>query len=89
MKDKKMAVANSFALAMAVIWIICSIAVWLLPDLSMAISNWWMHGLDMRVMGVWNLTLANFIMGGLTAIVSAWLAGWILGWSWEIVNRKE
>ena len=83
-----MALANTFGLAMIVIWVVCSAFVWLFPQMSLTIANWWMHGLDMSTMGEWNLTITSFVMGGVTAIASGWISGWILGWSWEQVNDK-
>lgn len=88
MKSIKKNLANSFALAMTVLWMICSLFVWLLPELSLQITSWWMHGMDLTAMGVWHLTFGNFLLGGITTVVSAWVTGWILGWSWGIVGKK-
>lgn len=84
----KTSLANTFALAMLVIWVVCSVFVLLLPGLSMTITNAWMHGLDMRVMGEWSFTIGNFVLGGITAVVASYLTGWIVGWSWERVNGR-
>jgi hypothetical protein len=84
--DKKV-LANAFALATVVLWVICSAIVYLLPDFTLLITELWMHGMDMEVMGTWNLTFTNFIWGGLTLTVSAWITGYIFGWSWERVSK--
>lgn len=91
MKANTMKLANAFALAMTVLWVICSLFVWLLPDLSLQIISWWMHGMDLSVMGSWHLSVSNFVLGGISAIVSAWVTGWVLAWAWQAVggnNRK-
>jgi len=91
MKLDTMKLANAFALAMAILWIICSAVVWILPSFSLQITSWWMHGMDLTAMGNWNLTFANFLLGGILVIVSAWITGWVLAWSWEAVggNKKK
>ena len=86
MKSVSMRLANAFALAMIILWVICSAVVWLLPDLSWQITGWWMHGMNLSAMGYWNLTFSNFLLGGIAAVVSAWVTGYVLGWSWEKVK---
>ncbi len=87
MKLDKMVLANAFALATAVLWILCSAIVWLLPDFSMTVFKWWMHGMDVGL-GNWNLNLGNFVGGGVIAVISAWVSGWVFGWVWEMVSGK-
>jgi len=83
-----MKVAKAFGLAMAILWVICAGIIWILPDLSWQITEWWMHGMDLSAMGSWNLTLNNFLWGGVAAVISAWVTGWVLAWSWEKVGGK-
>lgn len=89
MKTNTTKLANAFALAMMVLWIICSLFVWLLPDLSLQITSWWMHGMDLSAMGSWHLTVGNFLLGGITAVISAWVTGWVLGWAWQTVGGSN
>lgn len=89
MKLDKMVLANAFGLATAILWTLCSAFVLLFPAFSTTISNWWMHGLDISVLGVWNLTVANFIWGGVTLVISAWITGWVFGWSWEMASKRQ
>jgi hypothetical protein len=87
MKLDKMVLANAFALTTAVLWVVCSAIVWVLPAFSLTVTRWWMHGLDISVMGNWNLTFTNFIVGGVTIVVSTWVTGWLFGWSWEKAGK--
>ena len=87
MKLDKVVLANTFALATTILRIICSLFVVLLPNLSMVISKWWMHGQDLTLMGDWKLDLANLLLGGLTLVISAWTSGYIFGWSWEKLSQ--
>lgn len=89
MKTTTTKLANAFALAMAVLWAICSAVIWLLPDFSLTVTGWWMHGMDLSTMGGWHLTFSNFLLGGIAAIVSAWVTGWILGWSWQTAGGNN
>lgn len=88
MIHKKTVFANAFALTTVILWTACSLFVVILPDFSLQVTQWWMHGLDMSVMGYWNLTLVNFVLGGVTLAASAWGAGWLWGWSLEQVSKK-
>ena len=89
MKNNTMKLANAFALAMAVLWVLCIAVIWLLPSFSWTVTGWWMHGMDLSAMGGWNLTISNFLLGGITAIASAWITGWILAWSWQAVGGNN
>jgi hypothetical protein len=88
MKLDKMVIANAFALASAIVWVICSASVFLLPDLSMIIAGWWAHGLNLSPLGSFRLDLTNFLLGGVTLTLASWGTGYILGWSWEKVSKK-
>jgi hypothetical protein len=87
-KLDKMVLANAFGLATVVLWTGCSILVALFPGFTMAVTRWWMHGMDISAMGDWNLNFNNFLLGGIAMIASAWITGWVFGWSWEKVSKK-
>lgn len=89
MKDNTIKLANAFALAMVILWTLCSVFVWLLPDFSLQITSWWMHGMDLSAMGSWHLTVSNFLLGGVTAVIASWVSGWVLGWSWQKVGGNN
>ncbi|MDZ7587383.1 MAG: DUF5676 family membrane protein [Patescibacteria group bacterium] len=86
MKLEKMVLANAFALAVAILWILCALFVVLLPDLSMTIVKSWLLGMDLSALGSWSLDLANFLLGGVTLVISAWVSGYVFGWALEKVN---
>lgn len=83
-----MAYANAFAVTMTFIWLVCTFGVALLPELSLTMNGWFMHGLNMRVMGMWNVTFDGFILGGVVLIAFAWISGYIFGASLEYFSRK-
>jgi len=44
MKHDKIVLANTFALATIILWTTCSLFIVLVPDFSMTVLKWWMHG---------------------------------------------
>lgn len=88
MKLDKLILANSVALATAVLWVLCSVVVALFPGLSWTLTNWWTHGLLTGVRASWNLNLPNILLGGVTLTASAWVVGFVFGWSWEKMSQK-
>lgn len=88
MKLNKIAYANAFAITVAFIWLICTLGIALLPELSLTMSKWFMHGLDMTVMGTWKVTVDGFIFGGLVLAGIGWMSGYVFGTSLEYFVKK-
>lgn len=87
MELTKKSLANALGLATAIAWVVCSALVYFLPELSLRITQWWMHGLNIAPLGSWSLNLANFISGGITMTISAWSFGYVLGWSLKYFSK--
>ncbi len=79
-------IANTFALATAILWIGCSVFAWLLPDLYRQALDLMMHSMNVTTVG---LTVSDFLLGGIAAVVTAWIAGFVFGWSWEFVGKRK
>lgn len=88
MKTNKIIYANTFAVTVAFIWLVCTLGIWLFPDLSLTMGKWFMHGLDMTVMGTWKVTVDGFILGGLVLVAFGWLSGYVFGSSLEYFGKK-
>lgn len=88
MKLEKMAIANAFALTTVISWVICSTFVLFLPNISMTITGWWIHGLNLSPFGSFKLDLTNFLFGGVSLPLVFWGIGYIFGWSWEKTSNK-
>jgi len=84
MKLTKNNLANSLALATAILWVLCTGLVAVFPDFSYTVTQWWMHGMEIAK---FNLDWNNFVWGGLTITASFWIVGYVLGWSLEIVEQ--
>ena len=87
MKHSKMAMANALALWAGIVWVICSVGVTVFPGLKLLIG-WWFHLVDVSNVGR-AVTMDGFLGGGITLMISAWLAGWLFGWCWELVSNKK
>lgn len=89
MKLTKELLANAFALASGILWVVCSTFVFIFPKFSLTVTSWWMHGLRVGNLGNFNLNLANFLLGGTTLVVSMWVTGYVFGWSLEYLRKKK
>lgn len=89
MKLTRMVLANAFALTTGIFWVICGLFIWLLPDFSLTVTRWWFMGFDISSLGRFSLDFGTFLLGGITAIVSAWATGYVLGWSIEYFSKSK
>ena len=78
--------AKGFALTTGVLWLFCSVIVALLPEFTRTVTQWWMHGMRIEA---YNITFESVMLGGITLVASAWLTGYILGWSLELNSSKR
>lgn len=86
MKLNRNILANAFALATGVLWTGCSILVALFPEPARLVTEWWLHGMKMDPYAI---DFNNFLLGGVTLVASAWITGYVLGWSLEVVGKRE
>lgn len=70
------AFANASAAASAVLWIVCSAFVAMLPGMMSNMTGHMLH-FDMEPHG-WTLTLTGFVFGLIIWCVAAWIAGWLM-----------
>lgn len=88
MKHNPNVTANAAAATVAVIYVACRLLVGLFPDLMMAVTKSWFHGIDISKISSWNLSIESFILGIITATISAWAVGYLFGWSFEYFSKK-
>ena len=75
MKLYKIALANASAILTVTVYLFCSLAVAILPDLSKVIAESWFHGIDLGKIWV-SAPRGNFVLGLTTAGAGAWVTGW-------------
>ena len=88
MKEKRMVWANAAALTTALAWVVCTLFVLVLPELSLVLTKNLLHGLEIEVLGSWQVTWGGFLSGLILLAVSAWLFGWVLAWTYQRLSRK-
>ncbi len=89
MKTTKTQLANTFALAAAALWVICSAFVAAFPGFSLTVAQWWLHGMNIGALGTFRLGWDNFFWGGVTLVISLWVVGYVAGWSAEVVKPRK
>ncbi|KKR54776.1 MAG: hypothetical protein UT92_C0013G0012 [Candidatus Curtissbacteria bacterium GW2011_GWA1_40_24] len=84
---KEQALANAAAITIGAIYIVCSILVVLLPGFFKVVSQSWFHGVDLSL--IWTGSArGNFLLGLITAVVGAWLVGYIFAWFYNQFAKK-
>ena len=85
MKHSKNTTANALALTGAILWVICSLVTLLAPDVYLYFARLWMHTMEIVIQP---FSFFNFVVGGITFTIAAWLVGYLYGWCHEVVSRK-
>lgn len=88
MKHEPKATANALAVTVAILYVVCRIAVSLFPDLAMSVAQSWFHGLALSKISGWDLTLGSFVLGLLTSTGGAWLIGYVFANAYNYFNKK-
>lgn len=71
-----MATANAAAATIGVIYLVCALSIFLVPNLAFTIARSWFHGVTLSEFSRTNFTLVSFVTG----LVSSTLGGWLLGY---------
>lgn len=79
--------ANALAAVSAAAWVICSLAMLLLPELSLLVIKTWFMGLQGISLSEWQFSLQSFIGGGASLVISAWIFGYALGWLYQKASK--
>jgi len=80
MKLKESVWANASAIFIGVVYLFCRFAIALFPGLSMQVTRSWFHGFDMANIWTPREFSENFLLGLVSAVLLAWVAGWLFAW---------
>lgn len=83
-----MATANAAGVVTAVVFVVCRSAFLYAPELSMNIARSWFHGIDINKIVATTIPADNFILGLVSATVSAWLVGWLFASTYNYFLKK-
>lgn len=79
--------AASSGLTAAILWILCSSVVAVLPGPMMRMTGHMVHAsleeLD------WTLTFTGFFVGLIAWMIFAAVTGWLIGWMYSYLGRNE
>lgn len=88
MKKDPIATAHAAAATTAVIYVACALFFVIAPDLSMAVTKTWFHGIDISLIDARTATVGSFILGLVSATVGAWLVGYIFALFYNKFAKK-
>ncbi len=77
MKKNPNATANALAVTTVVVFAVCRFAFVVAPDFSLAVGRSWFHGIDIGKISSLNLSTESFVLGIVSATISAWLIGYL------------
>lgn len=69
-------IANAAAATIAVVYIVCRLAFLIAPELFLAISRSWFHGIDISLIAAGRAP-GDFLLGLITTTVAGWLTGFV------------
>ena len=72
----------AWAIAFAIFWIVCSMAVSIMPEMMMGMSGHMVHG-DLSAMQ-WHLSLVGLLLGLVAWSLMAGITGWLVA---AVYNR--
>lgn len=88
MKCNPSTAANAAATTTTVIYVVCALLFIIAPDLSMAVTKTWFHGIDISLIDARTATAGSFILGLVSATVGAWLVGYIFAFFYNTFAKK-
>lgn len=89
MKHDLKATANAFAALIAVVYVICTLWVLISRNGFMALTGNWIHGIDMEALPYTIPTAIDLVSGFVTAIIAAWLAGYLFAWFYNYFAKSK
>lgn len=78
---------NALAVTTAIIFVLCRILVGFFPDAFFTIAWSWFHGIEVNKLGAWNMDVPSFILGLVSATITAWIIGYIFSKIYRLVAK--
>ena len=85
---KPIALANAFAVLIAVVYFVCAAWVVVARDSFMVFTGTWVHGINMKILPYTPPTLRGLVVGFVTAVVAGWLSGYLFAWLYNRFSKK-
>lgn len=84
MKLNEKAFALACATAFAVVWVVCSVLVMVMPEMMSNMTSKMLHT-DWQIMG-WHMSITSVILGGILWALLAGITGWLIA---KIYNMQS
>src|SRR3989344_71706 len=88
MKHNLIGTANAAAATTAIVYVVCRLLVGLFPDFLMNVARSWFHGIDISKISAWNLSTESFILGIVSATITAWLVGYLFAKLYNYFSKQ-
>lgn len=90
MKHEPNVTANAIAVTVGVLYVICRVLVLLAPDLFLAITGTWFHGIDISKIAATSAAAdpGSFVLGLITSAGGAWLVGYLFAYIYNYFVKK-
>ena len=88
MKHDEKALANTFAVFVAIIYLACGLIVAVAPNFMKLVTRSWVHGIELAESWSGRAFPGNFLLGLVTAVVGAWISGWIFARLYNFFLKK-
>lgn len=89
MKHESVVTANAAATTTAIVFVACRLLVGLFPYAFFTIAQSWFHGIQLSKLDTWNLTTSSFILGLVSATVTAWIIGYVFAYTYNWFLKKK
>lgn len=86
---KPTVLANALAGTTAIIYVVCRLLVGIFPDLSFTVAQSWFHGIGLTKLGSGNLTTESFILGIVSATITAWAIGFVFAYVYNYFAKGK
>jgi small-conductance mechanosensitive channel len=89
-KTDILATGSALAVTVALLYILCALAVALWPDGTIEFLNSWVHGVDLKAMKATTpMTFGKFLYGLVTIALVAFAVGVVYAWCYNFVHDRR
>ena len=88
MKHEPVVTANAVAATTGILFVVCRVFAGLFPGALFAIGKSWFHGIELTQSNGWNLSASGFLLGIISATITAWLVGYLFAVLYNYFLKK-
>ena len=81
-------VGLTLAITSVIVYVICAILYWILPETLIGYANYLFHGIDISLIADKTMTLGNTILGLVLIFISSYLIGLLFTVLYNYLNKN-